>query len=375
MPSSKVTLNHPLPLKVKSWPLRLVKRSPQPVGRFECLPKWLNCIPLVAQWLWLSMRYGSVTLPSSANPRITCGGMVGEGKLEYFDGMGALAKSYTAEYVAIIINDSTTVHEAMIQMQANHLHFPIIAKPNVGWCGYGVRLISNPHELEKYVDTFPKGQTLILQRYLPEAGEAGLFYARHPDETTGRLIGITLRYFPQVIGDGVHTIQQLIAADQRLRRIEHNTLHESDFDPNAIPADGNIVRLATIGSTRVGGLYCDGSDQITAELDKAVDAIAQDMKGFYIGRFDVRYESLEQLRAGTGFAIMEVNGSGSESIHAWDPKYSIAQSYSIIFSKQRLLFAISAANRSKGHAPIGLRALARLHFHQQKLIKRYPLSN
>lgn len=189
------------------------------------------------------------------------------------------------------------------------------------------------------------------------------------------MIGITLRYFPQVIGDGVRTIRQLITADSRLRRIEHNTLHEPDFDPDGIPGDGKVVRLATIGSTRVGGLYCDGSDQITPALDKAVDAIASDMKEFYIGRFDVRYESLEQLRAGAGFTIMEVNGSGSESIHAWDPKYSIAQSYSIIFAKQRLLFAISEANRRKGHKPIGLRALARLHFHQQKLIKRYPLSN
>jgi hypothetical protein len=238
-----------------------------------------------------------------------------------------------------------------------------------------VRLIGNIQELEKYLRIFPQGETLILQRYLSEDGEAGLFYARHPGEATGRLIGITLRYFPQVIGDGVRTIQQLIAADPRLRRIEHNTLHEPDFDHDAILADGEVVRLATIGSTRVGGLYCDGSDHITPALNKAVYAIARDMKEFYIGRFDVRYESLEHLRSGTGFTIMEVNGSGSEAIHAWDPKYSIPESYGIIFAKQRLLFAISEANRRKGHNPIGLRALARLHFHQQKLIKRYPLSN
>lgn len=68
-------------------------------------------------------------------------------------------------------------------------------------------------------------------------------------------------------------------------------------------------------------------------------------------------------------------GAGSEAVHAWDPKYSISEAYSIIFAKQRLLFQIAATNRKRGHKPIGLFKLAKLHFDQQSLIKRYPLSN
>ncbi|MEJ7746225.1 MAG: hypothetical protein WKF61_05645 [Luteimonas sp.] len=78
------------------------------VGRFEQLPKWLNLIPMVAQWLWLGLRYRSVTLPSAANPRITAGGMVGEGKLEYFDIMGSLARASTAEHIGVRVEASTT---------------------------------------------------------------------------------------------------------------------------------------------------------------------------------------------------------------------------------------------------------------------------
>ncbi len=356
-------------------PVQLTLAASSPIGRFERLPKWLNCIPLVVQWLWLSLRYHSVSLPSAANPHITCGGMVGEGKLEYFECMGELARSVTAEYVAVPVTGETTIGIALERMRAMRLCFPVVAKPNLGWCGYGVRLISNVAALSKYLSAFPIGETFILQRYLPEAGEAGLFYARRPGEQFGRVIGITLRYFPKVAGDGYHTIGQLVAADPRLKRVEHNSLHESDYNPDAIPLPGETVRLATIGSTRIGGLYCDGGDHITQALDQAVDAIAQDMTEFYVGRFDVRYESLEQLRAGSGFTIMEVNGSGSESVHAWDPKYTIRESYRIIFAKQRLLFQISAANRRNGHKPIGLWKLARLHFQQQALINRYPLSN
>lgn len=40
---------------------------------------------------------------------------------------------------------------------------------------------------------------------------------------------------------------------------------------------------------------------------------------------------------------MEVNGAGSEAIQAWDPDTSLVSAFRIIFSKQRLLFAIGAA--------------------------------
>ena len=46
----------------------------------ERMPKWLICVPLVVQWLWLALRHGSATLPSAANPAITAGGLVGETK-------------------------------------------------------------------------------------------------------------------------------------------------------------------------------------------------------------------------------------------------------------------------------------------------------
>jgi hypothetical protein len=344
-------------------------------GQLERLPKWMNCIPIILQWLWLSMRHASLTLPSAANPHITCGGMVGEGKQEYFDIMGDLAKSVTARSFCLYMESGISLAVVLAHMQQQKLHFPIVAKPNLGWCGYGVRRINNEPELARYINEYPKGQSLILQRYIDEAGEAGLFYVRHPGEKSGRITGVTLRYYPKVTGDGTRSIAQLIAANDRLQRIMKNKLHQPDFNPDAIPANGEEVRLATIGSTRVGGLYCDGGQCITPELTSALDAIARDMSDFHVGRFDVRYSSLEELRQGKGFTIMEVNGAGSESIHAWDPKYSIWESYRIIFTKQRLLFQIGAANRRNGHAPIGIINLARLHFMQQRLIRTYPLSN
>ncbi len=344
------------------------------IGRFEQLPKWLNLIPMVLQWLWLSMRYRSVTLPSAANPHITAGGLVGEGKLEYFRQMGLLACAATAEHIGVRIEESTSVDEVLGAMHASCLRFPIVVKPDLGWCGYGVRKIADRDALSHYLALYPRGQKLVLQRYLAEEGEAGLFYMRHRDEPAGRLIGLLLRHYPHVIGNGRDTLAALISRDQRLKRAIGSRLHECLYDPGYLPRAGEKVRLSTIASTRVGGRYEDATAAATPALAARIDAIARDMPDFHVGRFDVRYSTLEALRAGE-FTIMEVNGAGSEAVHAWDPKYSIPQVYGIVFAKQRALFRIADANRRAGHRPIGVRALARLHLAQQELMGRYPPSN
>ena len=355
-------------------PLEEVLPAARQVGRFEQLPKWLNLVPMVTQWLWLGLRYRSFTLPSSANPRITAGGLVGEGKLEYFRIMGPLARAATAEHVGVHIGTDTTIEDLAQAMTEAGLNFPVVVKPDLGWCGYGVSKLTDTDALATYLSGFPRGQTLVLQRYLAEEGEAGLFYVRHPDEPTGTLIGVLLRHYPRVVGNGRDTVAALIAADSRLTRLTGDALHRCSHDPTAVPQLGETVRLSTIASTRVGGRYEDATTEVTPALTARVDAIARDMQDFHVGRFDVRYATMDALRRGE-FTIMEVNGAGSEAVHAWDPKYSIADVYRIVFAKQRLLFRIADAQRRAGHRPIGALALARLHFGQQRLMNLYPPSN
>lgn len=341
-------------------------------GALERLPKWLICVPLVVQWLWLSLRHRGVTLASAANPGITAGGLVGETKLEYFHAMGPLARAATAAHCALPAG-GRDADQAQAAMANAGLQFPVVAKPDLGMCGFGVRRLDDALELARYIRAFPRDQTILLQAYLPQEDEAGIFYARPPGGT-GRIIGLALRYFPRVTGDGHSRIAALVAADPRAVRLQQ-VAHTLALDSQRVPAAGEVVRLATVGSTRVGGLYRDGKGCITPALTAAIDAIARDMGDFHFGRFDVRFDSLPALREGRGFCIMEVNGAGSEAIEAWDPDTDLAQAFRTIFAKQRLLFEIAAANRRRGHQPIGLPALARLHFMQQRLLDAYPPSN
>lgn len=350
-------------------------RTSPPPGALERLPKWAICIPLVLQWLYLSARFGGATVPCAANPAITAGGLVGEGKLEYFAQMGPTARAATAPWSSVI--NRAAIDGATLQGALDHarLTFPIIAKPDLGLCGYGVRKIDSMTALLAYASAFPADQTIVLQRYLPEENEAGIFYVRDPVTGLGRLIGLALRYFPRVYGDGESTIATLMLADWRNRRLLQRHAHDCSVDLTRVPAQGESVRLSTIGSTRVGGLYLDGATLITPALTAAIDAIARDMGEFHFGRFDVRFSTAEALRRGTGFTIMEVNGAGAEAIEAWDPATGLLTGLRTIFAKQRLLFEIGAANMRNGTSTISLRQLARLNAAQNRLLDAYPPSN
>jgi hypothetical protein len=343
-------------------------------GALERLPRWLICVPLVAQWLWLGLRYRSLTLPTAANPAITSGGLVGEGKLEYFRGAGAVAQAAFARHIGVTADPHLPHAQLQSLLAAKDLAFPVVVKPDLGLCGFGVRRIDDLDALGEYVRAFPAGETVVVQECLAHDGEAGIFYARGPGSERGRLIGLALRRFPQVTGDGLRTVRELVTADPRAGRVL-SSRHACAAALSRVPAAGEVVRLATVGSTRVGGLYLDAACLITPQLTERIDAIARDLPDFDFGRFDIRYESLDALAAGRGFKIMEINGAGSEAIEAWDPATGLRKGFAIIFAKQRTLFAIADGRRRCGVRPMGLLRLARLHLRQQRLIASYPPSN
>jgi glutathione synthase/RimK-type ligase-like ATP-grasp enzyme len=286
-----------------------------------------------------------------------------------------VAKRFMAVTTSVLARGAASLPNAQAAMAQAGLQYPVIVKPDLGWCGFGVRRIDTEAELAAYLDAYPSGERVVLQEWLDEPGEAGIFYMRDPGEATGQVIGLLLRHYPRVTGDGRRTVAQLMAADTRARRLGADGASEPCCDSGMVPGRGQSVRIATVSSTRVGGLYEDATARITPALTAAVDAIARDMKDFHVGRFDVKFSDPAELAAGRGFRILEVNGAGSEAVHAWDPSLTLRQAYAIVFAKQRRLFAIGDAMRRRGHVPVGPIALARHHLHQQALIRRYPPSN
>jgi hypothetical protein len=264
-------------------------------------------------------------------------------------------------------------------MKESHLDFPVVVKPDVGWQGYGVRKIDGEDALLDYLSVFPNDVSLLVQEFIPYDGEAGIFYARMPNEPHGKVFSLTLRYFPYVIGDGVSTLQEQIRNNPRTgfkseyflgKNPDHLGLSKEKLA--FIPAEEEMVRLAFIGSIRIGGIYRDARHLITPELSERFDEIARSIPEFYYGRFDVRFKSTEHLKAAEDFSIIEVNGAGSEPIHAWDPEVSMINLYSELFKTQSLLFRIANENRKRGFKTDGLISFIKAARKQTKLIKRYP---
>lgn len=357
------------------------------VALAERIPPVLFYIPIGAQWLWLAILNRSLSLPTLANPKIEVGGLWGELKSECLDMVGPCSRQWVADYTVLKRGhgegaakaDLCRAREAMARAG---LSFPLVAKPDIGWRGFGVQLIHDADQLARYIEAFPEDQTIILQRAIEWEGEAGVLYARLPGEPHGTIVSLTFRYFPYVIGDGKHTIRDLVLADQRAAwksgdhfGFEDEHVGPADGELDRVPCPGETVRLSFIGSNRVGGLYRDAREHITTELVRRFDSISRSIPEFYYGRYDIRFKSTDSLRKGEDFQIIEVNGAGGKSINVWDPTMPLGQVYRELFAQQNLLFEIGAINRKRGFKPSGTLNVLLSQWRQHRLIRKYPPSS
>jgi membrane protein DedA with SNARE-associated domain len=350
----------------------------------ERIPVPLFYIPIGAQWLWLGLRHRSLTLPTAADPLIEAGGMWGESKSACLRLAGPGARDWIAPFTAVRCSGEpeADLAQALAALDAAGLSFPIVVKPDIGWRGFGVRLVQDAAALADYVGSYPRGESIVLQRLVPWDGEAGIHYVRRPGEQEGRIFSLTFRYYPHVIGNGTSTLRELILCDERAAwkadtHLGTDPKHlgaATTMDLERVPAAGEVVRLAFIGSNRVGGLYHDAAQHITPMLTRRIDEISKDIPEFWFGRFDVRFESIEKLEQGEGLTIIEINGIGGESIDVWDPSMKLADVYRRLFRQQATLFAIGASNRARGFRPQSAWGFLRCAVRQQWLIRRYPAS-
>jgi hypothetical protein len=360
--------------------LALTARPPRPrlFSSFEFWPGALFYAPMVLHWLGLALRHRSLTLPSIANPLIEAGGLCGESKLALFAQFGPQARAVLAPYVGFTRrageDSDAQCSEACAAMQAAGLGFPVVAKPDIGCRGAGVQRIRDPAGLRRYLESFPGGARLVLQRLVKDEGEAGIFYVRKPGEKAGRIVSITLKYFPSVIGDGRATLEALIRRDPRAGPIAHLYLPRHADRLARVLAPGERLPLVFAGNHCRGAVFKDGTALATNALAGAIERIARDVPEFHFGRFDLRFASLRALLRGEGFTLIEVNGAGSEATHIWDKDAALLDAYRSLIAQFSLAFAIGAANRRRGFRPIGPLALMRAWRREKRLMRRYPLT-
>ena len=350
-----------------------------PLSFFEFWPPKVFYIPIALTWLWLGLRHRGLTLPTVANPLFPDGGFVGESKSRILDLVSAEGKKWFARHVAFQRGPSgdppgADKARALETLAAAGLALPVVAKPDLGCRGAGVRLITSEARLDDYIAQFPPGQTIVFQEYVPCEPEAGVFYVRLPGEAQGHIFSVTLKYFPRVVGDGASTLRELIERDPRAGKIAHVYLPRHRERLDRVLAKGETFRLNFAGSHSRGTIFRNGNAYITAAMQAAVDRVAKAIPEFYFGRFDIRFPSFAAFQRGEDFKIVEINGGAAEATSIWDSRTSLREAYRTLVRQFVLLFQVGARNRARGYRPLGLWKLYRLYRREARLTRVYPLT-
>lgn len=352
-----------------------------PLSFFEFWPMWAFYPPIMLYAGWLMLRYRGTLLPTVANPSFPGGGFFGESKAEIL----ALAMQHVPEWVAPFVpvdrpespGSGIEVERdaALALLAAAGIALPVVAKPDLGCRGAGVKLVRSAADLQAYLQGFPAGARLLLQRLVPFEGEAGIFYCRRPGQAQGRIVSITLKYFPYVSGDGQRTLRQLILDDPRAGKLSHLYLKRHVARLDSVPAAGESIRLAFAGSHSRGAIFRNGTHLVTPEMEAQFDAIAKRLPEFHFGRFDLRFESFADVQRGRGFTIVEINGAGAESTHIWDRRTGLLEAWRDLMRQYRWLFEIGHANRARGFRPMSLAEFIQGYRREKHLTPLYPATD
>jgi membrane protein DedA with SNARE-associated domain len=342
--------------------------------RWEFWPMWLFYPPVAIYYLWLAVKYRGAMLPTAANPGIFSGGIVGESKMATLHDLMQTSLEFTAEAELII---GSTPEERLTSLREicarRNIVFPFILKPDLGQRGAGIKLIREESQALAYLQQ--TSAALMVQRFAEGPHEAGIFYYRFPGEPSGHIFAITEKIFPVVTGDGRSTISELVWNDARARFMAEKYLQRLARRENEILAASETLKLVEAGNHAQGCIFRDGMRLNAPALEKCIDNISKKVGGFFIGRYDIRFASEDDLRAGKNFQIIELNGAAAEATNIYDARNSLWSAYCTLFRQWDLVFAIGAENRRRGFAPMKISDGWRAWRNYSALAATYPAAD
>ncbi len=270
--------------------------------------------------------------------------MEGEPKKEMYD---LLPKElYPATFNVVPGEDYENILAKLIE---NKITFPLIVKPEVGGQGILFRKLDSQEELKDYHSKVPV--EYIVQAMVVYPIEVSIFYIRHPQQLKGMITGFLHKIPLQVEGDGIHTLQELIQKHPKAfkREGEMRSKHGHNFD-KIIPA-GERYMLSYAANHNRGAHFINLEKHIDPQLVSVFDKISHSVNDFFYGRYDVMCNSIEELKEGKNFSILEYNGCGAEPNHFYDTGFTLIGAYREILKHWKLLYQISSYNRKMGIKP------------------------
>jgi len=202
---------------------------------------------------------------------------------------------------------------------------PVVVKPQDGNQGKGVAVnLTNREQVEAaYAIATEISDEVLVERYISGHDYRMLVIGN-------KLVAAARREPPQVLGDGVHSVRQLVDqvnSDPRRGKDHVTALTRIDFDEIAlahlatqnltaesIPAKGVRVILRNNANLSTGGTATDVTDEVHPELAARVVAAAQ-MIGLDICGVDVICDNVRNPLEQQNGGIVEVNAAPGLRMH------------------------------------------------------------
>lgn len=208
---------------------------------------------------------------------------------------------------------------------AYEIGYPVVLKPLDGNQGKGVVLnVRNSVELEdNYHIPLKYSDCVIVEKYITGRDYRVLVI-------NNKVSAVAERIAPEVIGDGIHTIKELVEIENkndlrgnghekpltkiRLDNISLNFLFKNGMDEDYIPRQGEVVKLRGNGNLSTGGTAINCTEKIHEENKKfaikAAKAIGLDIAGI-----DIITDDISKPLNESGGAIIEVNTAPGLRMH------------------------------------------------------------
>ena len=299
-------------------------------------------IPIMPVWLWYCIRARSIWFFTPSNPTISFGGFEGETKQEIYE---QLPPDLFPE--SIYISPATSFRKILSVIEERKFDYPFVVKPDAGMMGFMFRRIDNAEELQRYHSVMPVDY--IVQKLVEYPLEVSVFYYRFPGEKKGTITGFIKKEFLQICGDGKSTFLELMLDYERVRfRLdEMKSKHSANLE-KVLP-NGKIYILSYALNLSRGGRLVSLAHEKDDRLLNVFDSLNNYSQHFYYGRYDIKCASIESLKEGKHFSILEYNGCGAEPHHAYGNGHSIWQAYGIFLHHWKVLYQISAYNHKLGY--------------------------
>ena len=208
---------------------------------------------------------------------------------------------------------------------AQRIGFPVVTKPYNGNHGRGIsiRLTSDAEVAHGFAMAREHSRSVIVETFV-EGDDHRLLVVN------GTLVAATRRTPGHVIGDGKHSIAQLveivnldprrgIGHEKVLTRLELDTpaqkmLERVDLQADSVPGDGQVVYLRSTANLSTGGTATDVTDVIHPDnremAERAVRAIGLD-----VGGVDFLSKDITESYRSIGGGICEVNAAPGFRMH------------------------------------------------------------